>query len=601
MSRTIHLGVKLDLGAHAFATNVVAALGMRGSGKSNVMTVAVEGLLGANVQVIVLDYVGIWFGLRLLPDGKRPSPFEIPVLGGRHGDIPLVSAAGRQVAEALAASHSSAVLDISAFTKSERIKFAADFGEAFFHAKKSHEGPVFLVLEEAQRFVPQVMRFSDPALSRCLGAFEEIAEVGRNYGIGLGLISQRPQKINKDVLNLAELVFAFQTNGVLERKAISEWVQEKGAEGRTQVTGELPSLPRGTALVWSPSTFRLYGKYAFDKKTTYDAGATPDQVRAAVKVKQLDLKSLEGAMEAVVKEAKTNDPRALKARIGELERQVARGEWHAKANAEKHEVQPRVVEKSVLKAADLARLEKLVERLGVVETTFSQVQAQGIERMVSAQTPLIEMLKTLRAALKPDVRDALKTGAVSIMQPGGPTRPAFVDLGRGPRQARVVEPLNDGVALPEKSQRMLGALKQGEAMGLTSMPFRNVAVIAGVAPTSGTTSNRKGALVKAGLIAVSGDRVALTDAGRAHPIDVMLPPTDPAALLAYWKREIGTAKIGQILEIVVMNGPISNDELMHLSGMANSGTFSNYKGALIGRGLIEKRGDTYVATEPFNR
>ena len=39
---------------------------------------------------------------------------------------------------------------------------------------------------------------------RMLGAFEEIAEVGRNFGIGLFLISQRPQKINKDVLNFAD-------------------------------------------------------------------------------------------------------------------------------------------------------------------------------------------------------------------------------------------------------------------------------------------------------------------------------------------------------------------------------------------------------------
>ena len=595
MSRMIHLGTRLDLGAHAFATNVVAALGMRGSGKSNVMTVAVEGLLKADIQVIVLDYVGIWFGLRLTPAGK-PSPFEIPVLGGRHGDIALVSGAGRQVAEALAASHSSAVLDISAFSKGERIKFAADFGEAFFHVKKSHEGPVFLLLEEAQRFVPQVMRFSDPALSRCLGAFEEIAEVGRNYGIGLGLISQRPQKINKDVLNLAELVFAFQTNGVLERKAIAEWVQEKGAEGRNEVTGELPSLPRGTALVWSPSTFKLYGKYAFDKKTTYDAGATPDQVRAAVKVKSLDLKSLEGAMETVVKEAKTNDPRALKARIAELERELAKdplagdpSKWRTK-----------IVEKSVLKPADLMRIEKLVDSL-----EKSEVKLAGTQHEIALE------LTRLRLALKPTQPGPAMTVSRTPIQ--GAQRPPLSSasreqLDRGIAQARAGklmpvprEIFDDDVALPEKSQRMLGALRQGEAMGMTSMPFRNVAVIAGVAPTSGTTSNRKGALVKAGLITVSGDRVALTDTGRAYPIDVTLPPTDPAELLAYWKREIGTEKIGQILEIVVVNGPISNEELMHLSGMANSGTFSNYKGALIGRGLIEKRGDTYVATEPFNR
>jgi hypothetical protein len=82
------------------------------------------------------------------------------------------------------------------------------------------------------------------------------------------------------VLNLAELLLAFQTNGVAERKSVAEWVQEKGAEGRGEVAGELPSLPRGTALVWSPSTFKIYGRFALDRKKTYDASAAADEVRA---------------------------------------------------------------------------------------------------------------------------------------------------------------------------------------------------------------------------------------------------------------------------------------------------------------------------------
>ena len=104
-STMVRVGKGLSLPAHALATNVVAPPGMRGSDKSNAMTVVAEGLLGAGVQVVVLDYVGIWFGLRLLSNGK-PSDLKIPVLGGRHGDISLVPAAGGHVAEALAASHS---------------------------------------------------------------------------------------------------------------------------------------------------------------------------------------------------------------------------------------------------------------------------------------------------------------------------------------------------------------------------------------------------------------------------------------------------------------------------------------------------------------
>lgn len=154
--------------------------------------------------------------------------------------------------------------------------------------------------------------------------------------------------------------------------------------------------------------------------------------------------------------------------------------------------------------------------------------------------------------------------------------------------------------IPAVTQRMLAALRQGEAMQLSSMPFKNVAVIAGVSPTSGTTSNRRSFLATNGFITVNGKNVSLTDKGRAYPIDVEMPPTDREGLLQYWKREIGTEKIAIMLETIVRNGPVSNDELRAAAGMENSGTFSNYRSALIGRGLIMKQGDgTYVASEVF--
>ena len=197
----------------------------------------VEGLLRADVPVVVLDYVGIWPSLRLCADGKTPSEYAIPILGGPHGDVALTALAGTVVAEGLAERHSSAVLDVSGFSKGDRCRFAADFAEVFFRAKKRHPGPVQLVLEEAQRFIPQKLFHG---LERMLGAFQEVAEVGRNYGIGLDLISQRPQKIDKDVLNLADTLFAYRTIGVLERKAVAEWVQEKGAEGDRASTTSCP-------------------------------------------------------------------------------------------------------------------------------------------------------------------------------------------------------------------------------------------------------------------------------------------------------------------------------------------------------------------------
>lgn len=592
--KTIRLGKGLVLPANQFATNVVAALGMRGSGKSNSLTLAAEELLKAGIQVVVLDYVGIFFGLRLLPDGK-PSSFQIPVLGGHHGDIALVPAAGQQVAEALAASHSSAVLDISLFKKGDRIRFAADFGEAFFHAKKLNEGPVFLILEEAQRFVPQLIRFSDPGLSRCLGAYEEIAEVGRNYGIGLGLISQRPQKINKDVLNLAELVFAFQTNGVLERKAIAEWVQEKDAQGRDEVAGELPGLPRGTALVWSPSTFKLYGKYVLDKKTTYDAGATPERARAAVKVKQLDLASLESAMAVVVAEAKVNDPRALRTRVAELEKELAR--------ARAKPVPPSVVPKPapapppprpLISSADVARLEKLTTKLAADEAAFvskveiadkrlrgsydefaSKVGAWGskleaTQKEVAAAIGGLRQIKILHD-LETKTRSVFPAPptpkAPRPASPASPASPAWEVLANSfPAHA----PTDDRPKpLTKCARALLAVVAQREKASASQ-----ISTLSGYRKTSSTFDNGLSELRVRGLIAGKRDAITATEAGKeeAGPVDP-LPSGDD--LLEHWTGQLSKAE-GTMLKIIRDHLTIDKHLLSELSGyQATSSTFDN--------------------------
>lgn len=360
--RLIHLAPKLSLPAAKLATTVTAILGIRGSGKSNLAAVIAEGFLDAKIPVIILDRVGIWFSLRLAADGKKPSGYQIPVLGGVHGDIQLSPDAGAEVAEALASSHSSAVLDISRFTKTQRIKFATDFGEAFFEAKKRFPGPVSVMLEEAQKYIPQVIRFSGSGLERCLGAYEELAEQGRNYGAGLILISLRPEKLNKDVVNLSDNIVAMRTIGVHERKAIADWVQEKEADGRDQVKNELPSLPEGQGIVWSPGIFKLYGKFSFRLKSTYDAGKTPERVRAAVRVKPLDLDKLQTAMKKIVEEAKVNEPTTLKARIAELEKQLARKSAVVEQKIIEKVIR-KVVEVPVITERQLKRIEKVAQRI----------------------------------------------------------------------------------------------------------------------------------------------------------------------------------------------------------------------------------------------
>lgn len=553
--KTIHLARGLTLPAADLATEVVASLGQRGSGKSNGAGVIAEGLLAAGVQVIVLDHVGIWFSLRLSDDGKHPSPYQIPVLGGQHGDIGLVATTGTVVAEALARSDSSAVLDVSAFSKGDRCRFAADFAESFFAAKKLHPGPVQILLEEAQRYVPQKL-FAGQGLERMLGAFEEIAEVGRNYGVGLHLISQRPQKINKDVLNLADTVLAYRSNGVLERKAISDWVQEKGAEGRKEMHDELPGLDRGTAIVWSPNR-KIYGPYAIQKKTTYDAGATPTHARAAVKTKRLDLDSLESAMGVAVEEAKANDPRALKAKIVELERELAK-KVPAVAPA-------KTVEKSVLKEADIKRLERVTNALlhtqGEFTPAVKRVLDKEIDKLAQAQQAVVSELGNLRTTI----------GNGQYEQKRAPLNPAFNPS--PPRQVRATSPgrrtTDSADGISKCARALLNVLAvRGHASD------SQISALSGYRKTSSSFANGLSELRVAGYITGDPSQRAITDTGRALIGPVEALPTGPA-LLHYWRRRLGTCE-NTLLKCVYDAGTISREDLAQQSEYSiTSSSFAN--------------------------
>lgn len=200
----------------SLATQTVAVLARKGAGKTYTMKRIAEALLGAGVQVIAIDAVGVWYGLRLAADGARASRFQVPVLGGWRGDIDLAPTAGALVASTLVESGQSAVLDVSKFRKGDRKTFATEFAEELLHLKKdpARRSPLFVILEEAQLLAPQKVQRGE---ERMLGAFEDLVKLGRNYGIGVGMISQRPQSINKDILNQTELLIVLQTNGPQER------------------------------------------------------------------------------------------------------------------------------------------------------------------------------------------------------------------------------------------------------------------------------------------------------------------------------------------------------------------------------------------------
>lgn len=260
-------GLPFDTSA---VTQTFGFIARKGHGKTYAAGKLVEEIY-MHASVIVLDPVGTWYGLRLAADGKKQSAFSIPVFGGDHGDVPITSdvKTATKLARILVEHDHSAVIDVSTFRKGEMKTFVAAFCEELFARAKTVRRPLMIVFEEAQVFAPQRVT---PDSARMLGAVEDIVRLGRNCGLGSTMITQRPQSVNKEVLNQIECLFVGQLNAAHERKAIDEWISEKGV---TLDTRELPSLPVGTMYLWSPGWLQTFQKVKVLQKKTFDASATP--------------------------------------------------------------------------------------------------------------------------------------------------------------------------------------------------------------------------------------------------------------------------------------------------------------------------------------
>ncbi len=334
-------------------TEKIGFLGRTGSGKTYAAQLLAEQMHAAAAQFVVLDPVGVWYGLRLEADGKSPG-IALPVFGGLRGDVPLEPGGGALIANLVVDRALSAVVDVSQFeSDAQKARFAQDFADRFFFRKKASPSAVHLFVEECQEFVPQNPQRDE---ARMLHAFTRLWKLGRNFGIGGSLLSQRPQEVNKKVLNLTELLFCFQLTGPQERKTIKGWIAEKGID--EDIDLELPKLETGHPHVWSPAWLKVSKVVAVSSKRTFDASSTPKVGRraAARELSPIDLDALRSEMAATVERAKAEDPRELRRQIAELKKELTKKPAAAVPAKEKR------IEIPVLKDGMVKRLEAAITR-----------------------------------------------------------------------------------------------------------------------------------------------------------------------------------------------------------------------------------------------
>ncbi|TQQ82987.1 ATP-binding protein [Halonotius terrestris] len=123
------------------------------------------------------------------------------------------------------------------------------------------EFPVFGLLEEGHRFAPA------DGDARSLPVLSTILSEGRKFGVGIGIISQRPSKIDDDVLSQCKTQIIMQIQNPLDQDAVKKGVEDVGED----LLDELPGLTPGQAIIAGDSVNTPFLSRIRNRYTEHDA------------------------------------------------------------------------------------------------------------------------------------------------------------------------------------------------------------------------------------------------------------------------------------------------------------------------------------------
>lgn len=428
---------------------------------------------------------------------------------------------------------------------------------------------------------PQDARGGGP-LWKCLGAMQRIVRRGRIKGIGCTLITQRSAVLNKSVLTQSEVLVAMQTTAPQDLGAVAEWLKYHSDKAdRDEILNQLPGLQQGQALVYSPGWLRELKLVTIRPLRTFDSSRTPkpgEKVRAPKGMADVDLAALQTRMAATVEKARADDPKELRRRIADLERQLR----DRPAQTQTVEVQ-KVVEVPVLKNGQLDRTEKIAAR----------VEAMG-ERFMGE---VAELRRLIAPAAAP--RPAPVAPNRPVPAPGRPALAPSRPVSAPARPAAEGEP-----RLSKTQQRILDAIAWYESLGTTQPTLTQIGAVALIDPTGGHFSNTVGPLSSGGLVVRGQGTMSLTDAGRA----VANVPESVGTLAEYHdvlrqrvrKMKSAGGKTIEMLNAVIGAGgrELTTEEIGRAVGIdPTGGHFSNTIGPLGTAGLIQRRAGVVMPTE----
>lgn len=517
--RELEIGPDLRLPL-SWMTMATVVYGNRGTGKSTLGRVFAEEIVNHSQRFCAIDIAGAFWGLKASASGTDTG-LPIVIFGGEHADVPLETGAGAKVAEIVASISQSVVLDFELMSKGKQISFLGEFLERLYHINRD---PLLLLMDEAQRYAPQKPMSVDA--NRTLGATEDIVKLGRKHGLGPVVFTQRGSGLNKEVSELADVLVAFRSPGVLDRQRIKEWLEANAtAEQQKEVLSKLSGLPTGTAIVASNHPdLPIFGTFQIRRTLTFDSSATPKPGQRRVEPKvlaQADIEALKTEMAEAIDRAKAEDPKELRKLVAELRSELAGQELAIRRMAEE-QAQVVATEIKLVPVISDDAYAKIAELAEILDAITDQLDPVGVAQPVGRR---VESPKVAGSIPAPD------------------TKPDPIQL----------FPPDSGVSvsyeLSRSEQAILGVLGVQDGLTLKQLAFKT-----GYSAKSSGFGIAISNLRKLGLIE-PGQPYRITAKGIENvPADIELPPPPGPGLVDYWMRKLAPAE-QKLLRVMVEAHP----------------------------------------------
>jgi hypothetical protein len=541
-------------------------LGKTGSGKSWTARGIVERLLDLGRRVCILDYTGVWSGLRSNAAGNGPG-YPVVIFGGDHADVPLTEAMAAEVARFVASETVPTIIDLDGMTVGAQHRFVTAFCEELYRA---NSGPLHLVIEEIDELAPQT---GAPGAERMIGAVCRIFQRGRSKGFRAVAITQRPANVHKRVLAQCNTMIALRLVAPQDRKAIADWIRGHGddAEGK-RVIDSLPRLARGEGWIWAPEQDVL-SRTTFPPIKTFDSMRAPEdgEERQVVNRAAIDLPAIRDRFATAEAEVQQNDPKALKARIAELERQAGK------------------------QGADPAEVERA--RQAGYQAGYIDGQERGQLDMHAAAKNDLALIKEYanlilgcadNAGIRPELRSAPTDLPKSAHTPN--LTPSVQSPIPAPSGSHLAAKRQTPESVTAAQQRVLDAVAWWRKIGQDPADRDRACVVAGYSPKASTFGVYVSQLVKMGLLETLPGKIALTPAG-------LKAANTPTATTREDLYQMARALLGpqeqRVFDVVYRAWPkdIRRDTVAEKVGLSpTASTAGVYMSAVSAYGLIEAAG-----------